>query len=221
MKKIFSALVIIAGLAVLLWQQFEDTQRTEPAHDDGYLVLAMTWTPSWCAGTGTARGDDRCASGTGAGWLVHGLWPQFETGGWPEFCDTTQPPPSRAMTAAMVDIMGSDGLALHQWRKHGTCAGLSADAYFDKTRAAFAGMTLPERISATDGRLSIAPDALMAEFRAANPTIRENMAILTCREGMAQEIRVCLTHDLTPRPCDSDVLSRGCRARNVALPALP
>ncbi|MCC5964992.1 MAG: ribonuclease T [Natronohydrobacter sp.] len=220
MTKIFSGLVILLVLAVLSWQQFGEKQNTDTDGQSGYLMLAMTWTPSWCAVTGTERGDDRCATGSGAGWLVHGLWPQFEAGGWPEFCETAQPAPTRAETAAMMDIMGSDGLALHQWRKHGTCSGLSPERYFDKTRAAFASVTLPDRISSAGGRLRIAPGDLMAVFHAANPDIRENMAVLTCREGMAQEIRVCLTHDLTPRPCDSDVLSRGCRARNVALPAL-
>ncbi|WP_084657461.1 ribonuclease T2 family protein [Natronohydrobacter thiooxidans] len=221
MTKIFSGLLILAVLAVLFWQQSGDAPRTDPAQQDGYLVLALSWTPSWCAVTGRDRGDERCAAGSGAGWLVHGLWPQFETGGWPEFCDTPQPAPSRAETAAMMDIMGSEGLALHQWRKHGTCSGLAPEGYFTQTRAAFAAVTLPEGISSAAGRARSAPDDLMTAFRAANPEISEDMAILTCREGMVQEIRVCLSTDLTPQRCDSDLLSRGCRARNVDLPALP
>lgn len=220
MTKIFSGLVILLVLAVLSWQQLAESQSPEAEGEDNYLVLAISWTPSWCASTGEVRGDQRCATGSGAGWLVHGLWPQFARGSWPEFCETAHPAPSRADTAAMVDIMGSAGLALHQWRKHGTCSGLSAGDYFDQTRAAFASVTLPDQISREDGRPRIAPADLLADLRAANPAIGEDMAVLTCRDGMAQEIRVCLTHELTPRPCDSDVLSRGCRARNVALPAL-
>lgn len=221
MTKIFSGLIAMAVLATLFWQQLALPQSAEAKGEGDYLLLAISWTPSWCAGTGEARGDQRCATGSGAGWLVHGLWPQFERGGWPEFCETAQPAPSRAETAAMADIMGSAGLAFYQWRKHGTCSGLSAAGYFDQTRAAYASITLPDEISQETGHPRIAPADLLADLRAANPAIGEDMAVLTCRDGMAQEIRLCMSNDLTPRRCDSDVLSRGCRARNVALPALP
>lgn len=232
MRRISTALIMIIALAGAYWLNerknsapWADASATEHLQTDaeqvGYLLLAVSWTPSWCAAEGAARGADRCRTGAGAGWLVHGLWPQFENGGWPEFCDTAQSPPSRAQTAAMLDIMGSDGLALHQWRKHGSCSGMSTGAYFDKTRAAFASLTMPDKISATDERLRMSPTDLLAEFRAANPAIGEDMAILTCRDGMAQEIRLCLNHDLTPRRCDLQLLSRGCKARNVALPAQP
>lgn len=232
MRRISAALIVIIILAGALWlnertKNLPETgiagteHRQTGTEQGGYLLLAISWTPSWCALEGTMRGADRCRTGAGAGWLVHGLWPQFENGGWPEFCDTDQSAPSRAQTAAMIDIMGSDGLALHQWRKHGSCTGLSADAYFDATRAAFASVTIPDAISAIGKPMRFSPADLLAMFQAANPTIDDDMAILTCRDGMAQEIRLCLDHDLTPRRCDLQVLSRGCRARNVTLPAQP
>lgn len=224
MSRILVAL-LVAGVFAAVVMQLMDAMGDKTAAPDaprsGYLVLAISWTPSWCAGDGAGRDDSRCDSGSGAGWLVHGLWPQFDRGGWPEFCETSHTAPSRAQTEAMRDIMGSDGLAFHQWRKHGTCSGLSAQAYFDKTRAAFETVILPERISAAGGRLRISPDDMLSVFRSANPDIGPDMAILTCRAGNAQEIRLCLTHDLTPRRCDAALLERGCRARSVALPALP
>lgn len=216
-----AALLVAGTVAVIVMQQFLEDATAPQTPRSGYLVLAISWTPSWCAGEGAGRDEPRCAAGSGAGWLVHGLWPQFEAGGWPEFCDTPHATPTRAQTAAMRDIMGSDGLAFHQWRKHGTCAGMNAQDYFDQTRTAFANVALPERISAADDRLRIAPADLLAAFRSANPDVGEDMAVLTCRDSMAQEIRLCLTHDLTPRRCDSDLLARNCRARSVALPALP
>ncbi len=227
---------ILAALAALgvLWLAAQETGWSlrsadpEPAarardtsHTHGYLILALSWTPSWCAIEGAARGAERCAPGADTGWLVHGLWPQFDAGGWPEFCDTPHPGPTRAQTAAMIDIMGSDGLALHQWRKHGTCSGWTAQDYFDQTRAVFAQVTFPEPISPAGAGLHLSPEDLMAPFRAANPGLGPDEAILTCRDGMAQEIRLCVTHDLIPRPCDAGVLSRHCRARSVHLPPRP
>ena len=221
MKKILSTLALLAVLAGALWQGRAALLPQAAPERDGYLLLAISWTPSWCARTGDAREAARCAPGSGAGWLVHGLWPQFDTGDWPEFCDTPHPPPSRSQTAAMIDIMGSDGLALHQWRKHGTCSGLSASAYFEQTRAAFTRLHLPDALRPGAGPLRRSPDALLADLRAANPGLGEDMAILTCRDGMAQEIRLCLSHDLTPRACDVALLARHCRARSVTLPARP
>ena len=41
---------------------------------------------------------------------------------------TAERDPSRRESQQMADIMGSGGLAWHQWQKHGRCSGLSAAA---------------------------------------------------------------------------------------------
>ena len=74
---------------------------------------------------GDARDRRNAMKASGHGWILHGLWPQFHRG-YPSFCRTAERPPSRGMTSAMADIMGTSGLAWHQWKKHGTCTGLSA-----------------------------------------------------------------------------------------------
>lgn len=189
---------------------------------DGYLLLAISWTPSWCAAEGDARGEDRCDRGSGAGWLVHGLWPQNDDGTWPEFCDTPHAAPSRNMTRGMEDIMGSAGLAAYQWRKHGSCSGLSPQAYFDATRAAFTSIQLPDAqaLSRAGNDARLRPEALLDRVRRDNPAIEPDMAIATCQGGMLREVRICLSHDLTPTPCDEVVLNRECRAATTRLPAV-
>ncbi|MGY6548590.1 MAG: ribonuclease T2 family protein [Roseinatronobacter sp.] len=243
MRKSLTAGGALVALGIVLWQGLDRpaplpapapaplsapppaaqtaTRPASAAPDGDYLLLALSWTPSWCAVEGAARGAARCAPGADAGWLVHGLWPQHEQGGWPEFCDTAHSGPSRAQTAAMVDIMGSGGLAAHQWRKHGSCSAQDPASYFAATRAAFAAIDWPETLIALDRPRQLAPEALLAAFRATNPAIGPDMAIVTCRDGLAQEIRICLTADLTPRRCDASVLARGCRAGSLTLPALP
>ena len=177
---------------------------------DHYL-LAVSWTPAWCEAEGDARGDARCAAGADAGWLVHGLWPQHAPEGWPEFCSTAAADPSRAQTRAMTDIMGSSGLAWHQWRKHGRCSGLNAAAYFAKTRAAFARLAFPEPEAASVEGLSQA-------LQAANPDLRDDSFIVTCRGGTLAEVRVCLTPWLEPRACNADVVARACSGAISAPP---
>ena len=64
------------------------TAQGDRAGDFDYYVMALSWSPSWCDIEGETEGQ--CAPERDAGWLLHGLWPQHETG-WPSHCPTTQP----------------------------------------------------------------------------------------------------------------------------------
>lgn len=176
-----------------------------------YYVLALSWTPAWCARAGDGRDAAHCASGSGVGWSVHGLWPQHDDGGWPEFCATDARNPSRRQTAAMADLMGSGGAAWHQWNRHGRCSGLSARDYFALTRRAFALLEVPEPPPAR-------PAALRAAMLDANPNLGADGLVVTCARGMLAELRVCLDRDLEPRACDAGLRARACRAGRVRVP---
>lgn len=182
------------------------------AQDFDYYLLALTWTPSFCAAE-ARPGDEQCDPDRDLGFAVHGLWPQFEDG-WPEFCEPLTRDPTRGETAAMADVMGSGGLAWYQWRKHGRCTGLEPDLYFAATRLALAGVTLP-RIGASE----IAADELEAAFLDANPSLLPDDLVVTCRDGMVREVRICLDQHLAPRDCGADVLRSACRYRGeLAMP---
>lgn len=179
-----------------------------------YYVLALSWAPSWCAEAGDDRGAAACAAGSGAGLVLHGLWPQHEAG-WPEFCAPEGRDATRAETAAMADLMGSGAQAWYQWRKHGRCSGEDPAAYFAAVRLALGLLALPEL---APGRTT--PAAVEAELRRLNPGFGPDGVAVTCRDGRVQEVRLCLTRDLGPRDCGRDVLERACRAeRTVELPA--
>lgn len=188
------------------------------AGDFDYYILALSWTPGFCAAEGDARGAEQCAARHDHGFTLHGLWPQHERG-WPSDCRTGARDPSRAQTRAMADIMGSAGLAWHQWRKHGRCSGLTAEAYFAAARRALAGITIPAifRAPRQDRRLSAA--AVEAAFLAANPGLESSMITITCRDGRIREARICLTKDLAPRPCGRDV-ARDCGLEDALMDAV-
>lgn len=184
------------------------------AEDFDYYLLALSWTPSFCAAEGGGSDHEQCDPGRRLGFIVHGLWPQYDEGGWPEFCRPGTRDPSRRETGAMSDIMGSGGLAWYQWRKHGRCTGLDSADYFTTTRAAFSGLVMPqiedERLTETE---------IEAAFLAANPELDSNGVIVTCRDRVLREVRICLTPELEPRDCGDDVLRATCRARgDINLP---
>lgn len=193
-----------------------------PAAADGetpgefdYYVLALSWSPSWCATEGDARGSDQCHPRHDHGWILHGLWPQYHRG-WPAYCRSSERPPSRRMTAEMADIMGSSGLAWHQWKKHGTCSGLSAADYFALSRRAYAAVNRPEILRRLDRPVRLPAELVEQAFLEANPGWAPEMLTITCRDGHIAEARLCLSRDLQPVPCGRDVIA-DCRLRDALL----
>jgi ribonuclease T2 len=205
-------------LAALLVSALPALAEGERAGDFDYYVLSLSWSPTWCALEGDARGSPQCDDDRDLGWVLHGLWPQYETG-WPSNCPTTHRNPSRADTGAMADIMGTSGLAWYQWQKHGRCSGLSAEDYYRLSREAFGRVNRPEifRQLERDVRL---PAAVVEEaFLEANPGWRADMLTVTCKAGRIQEARLCLTRDLEPRDCAPDVV-RDCTLPDALFEAI-
>lgn len=193
---------VIPILLMFLVAATAAAQSGKPGQFD-YYVLSLSWSPNWCATTGDAQGSDQCDARHDHGWILHGLWPQYHRG-YPSNCQTAEAPPSRAMTAAMADIMGTSGLAWHQWRKHGTCSGLSAAGYFTLSRRAYESVTRPEVFRRLDKTVTL-PAALIEEaFIKANPGLRPEMITVTCKDSHIQEARLCLSRDLEPVPCGRD-----------------
>ena len=176
----------------------------DTAGDFDYYVLSLSWSPNWCALEGDARGSDQCDDRHDHGWILHGLWPQYEDG-YPAFCQSAERPPTRGMTADMADIMGTAGLAWHQWKKHGTCSGLSPEKYYATARKAYAQIKRPDALRRLTRTYRIAPEAIEQSFLAANPGLSADQITITCKQGHIQEARICLTRDLALRPCGPDV----------------
>ncbi|NRB16549.1 MAG: ribonuclease T2 [Rhodobacteraceae bacterium] len=185
----------------------------ETAGEFDYYVLALSWSPNWCALEGDARGSDQCDARHDYGWTLHGLWPQFHRG-WPTYCRSSVAPPSRQMSAEMSGIMGSASLAWHQWKKHGTCSGLAAQDYYALMRQAYASISRPTVFRKLDKGITLPVSLIEDAFLQANPFLEKDMLTVTCRDRYIQEARVCLSKDLTPLPCGRDVV-RDCRLDNA------
>lgn len=182
-----------------------------------YYVLALSWSPSYCARAGRDADPLQCRAARPFRFVVHGLWPQYERG-FPDFCDAAPRKVPRAVVDGMLDIMPSRGLVRHQWRKHGTCSGLSPQAYFDLTRQAFAAIRIPAAFASLRDGSRMAPEAVETAFRLANPGLNDAAMAVACSDGRLAEVRICLTRDLAFRPCRA-VDRRGCRDRSLDVPA--
>lgn len=189
-------------MALLLWGApvWADGER---AGEFDYYVLALSWSPTWCALEGDARKSDQCDDRHDFGWTLHGLWPQNERG-WPSYCRTPHRDASRGQTKAMADIMGSGGLAWHQWKKHGRCSGLSAKDYLEASRAAYNAVTRPAVLRKLKDPVKLPAKVVEEAFLEANPNLSPDMVTVTCKKRRIQEVRICLTKGLTPRRCGKD-----------------
>lgn len=175
------------------------------AGDFDYYVLALSWSPTWCAIEGDSRGSPQCDDDRDFGWVLHGLWPQYEDG-WPADCRHSFRNPSRNDTAAMADIMGTSGLAWHQWNKHGSCSGLSPDDYFALARTAYRAVNRPQILRDLDRAVTLPASLIEEAFLRDNPLLSADQVTITCRADRIQETRICLTKDLEPRDCGTDVI---------------
>ncbi len=188
----------------------------EAAGDFDYYVMSLSWTPSWCALEGDDRSSPQCDRDQGFGFTLHGLWPQYEDG-WPAFCRTVESDPSRSDTNAMADIMGTSGLAWYQWKKHGRCSGLSSDDYYALAREAYETIIHPPVFFKLPRQLDVDPNVVERAFLEFNPQFHPDGLTVTCKGGLIQEVRICLTKGLEPRICGEDVV-RDCSVTSGMAP---
>ena len=182
-------------------------ERATPGAFDFY-VLALSWSPEYCAGPGRERASPQCDPARRLGFVTHGLWPQYERG-YPSACDSRGAPP--AAIAETGDLYPDPGLARHEWRMHGTCSGLPAAAYFRAVRQARDKVAIPEPLSdlARDGQTTAAN--IERAFAASNPGLRPEMMSVTCRRGALQEVRICLDRDLRGFRACPEIDRQACR----------
>ncbi|MEM6617060.1 MAG: ribonuclease [Pseudomonadota bacterium] len=178
------------------------------AGDFDYYVLALSWSPTFCADE--ANPDSRRQCRLDRRFIVHGLWPQYERG-WPERCPSSYP--SRLPSVLLDrygDITPDRGLLAHQWRKHGTCSGLDPQSYFEAARAMRSQIDVPEKLASIRQQFSVTRDDLRAMMVAANPTLPRDAIAITCDNRRLDEVRICFSRDGMPRKCGADVLQRMC-----------
>lgn len=188
-----------------------------PNSNFDFYVLALSWSPSYCASEGSKANGQQCATGRRHGFVVHGLWPQFEQG-YPQDCDVREREVSRAIANSLSDIMPSRGLAAYQWRKHGSCSGLNQNAYFQQVRDAYQRVTIPPRFRSGTVPASISPRIVEDAFITANPGLPRDAIAVTCDRKLLREVRICLDQDLDFRSCRE--VDRGeCRQNMVSMPS--
>ncbi len=195
--------------------------RNEAGRFD-YYSLVLSWSPTHCA-TVSRSNDPQCSTKPDRpyAFVLHGLWPQHERG-WPENCPTRDRPfVPQSTINRMLDIMPSSSLVIHEYRKHGTCSGLSPDSYFELSRKLHDKIRIPPRFERPNQALIVSPDEIVRDFLSVNPgTKPESFAVVCNGSGnRLREVRVCFSREGEPRACGrNEDPRRLCQSRTVYVP---
>jgi ribonuclease T2 len=172
-----------------------------------YYLLNLSWSPEFCYSHPTAA---ECASHST--FVLHGIWPQNNDGTYPENCSNA---PGPSDPSSFSDIYPDPGLLEHEWRTHGTCSGLGADAFFGAARAALRSITIPPQLNNLSTQISMPPDEIVSLFARANPSIPQESIAVSCGHNYLTAVEFCLDKSLRPVACGP---IRSCRANTVRIP---
>lgn len=179
-----------------------------------YYLLALSWSPTFCL----THPDNQQCSGKGYGFVLHGLWPQYARGGWPQFCSGVAPL-TAAERAQGNSLYVSDSLLAHEWKKHGTCSGLGGRGYLEHADKALALVKIPAALEPSTTSKSLGADEIVDLFQRANPGLPRAAIAVRCNGPQLSEVWVCMNKDLGFTACDNGVKTQ-CRSGEVRVPAL-
>lgn len=212
---------VIAAILLFLGISFSSSAvaKAPQAGVFDYFVLALSWSPTYCAGVGQ-QDDQQCGVGRRFDFVVHGLWPQYAEG-WPANCTTTESWVAQSTIDQMLDIMPSKKLIIHQWKKHGSCSGVSQADYFRATRLLFKKILIPARYVTPTRDVTTTPEQLVLDFVKTNRELSADMISVQCGNSRDRaklsELRICLNRTGAFAKCGANE-ARSCRAKQLTMP---
>ncbi len=173
---------------------------TSAKADFDHYVMALSWSPTFCDSNKSGH-QEQCAPERDYAFIVHGLWPQYDRGGWPADCAGKNAPrvPDNVINSVR-DIMPSKGLIIHEWKKHGTCSGNDPAGYYRDVRTAYDRITIPPAYVELTQPLKVTGAKVRAAFKQSNPGLNDDAIELTC-DNRLREVRICMDKSLDFRSC--------------------
>jgi ribonuclease T2 len=176
-----------------------------------YYLLTLSWSPEYCHGHPS---DQQCTGSKHYGFVVHGLWPEYRSGGGPENCGNQ---PGLANPSSMLDIMPSLHLIQHEWTTHGTCSGLDANTYFGDIRKAFTATKIPAQFTNTSNQLTLSPSQIESAFQQSNPGLPQGGVLVSCPSNYLQAVEICLDKSMNRMVCPAP---KDCHAQFIKVPPI-
>lgn len=186
------------GFWALLLLTFAPRASSQQAARPGmfdYYLFTLSWSPEYCYSN---RASSECNLGQHYGFVVHGLWPEFQNGGYPEHCSDA---PGLMNPTSMLGIMPDIKLIQHEWSTHGTCTGLNAEDYFGLIRKTHDSIKIPNEFSGPRTQMRLSPMQIKADFERLNTSLQDADIRIMCSRDYLTSVEICLTKDLKPMAC--------------------
>lgn len=204
----YTKIISKAALALILSISLPAYANGVPGQFDYYL-LTLSWSPEYCSEV--SGNTIQCNSGKHYGFVVHGLWPQYNRG-YPETCSTTLDVPN-TLVQDMLPIMPSESLIQHEWEKHGTCSGETVSEYFNLIQSTFQTIKIPSAFVNPNREIKTSVAKIRQQFHSANPGLQ---MVVACKNKYLQEVRLCFDKAMQPRTCSQGVTDH-CPASTVIM----
>eukprot|EP00270_Netrium_digitus_P004302 TRINITY_DN15317_c0_g5_i1.p1 TRINITY_DN15317_c0_g5~~TRINITY_DN15317_c0_g5_i1.p1 ORF type:complete len:349 (+),score=63.83 TRINITY_DN15317_c0_g5_i1:121-1167(+) len=210
-----------------------NVSRGRPGDYD-FMYFVLQW-PGTCAGI-----SGGCCGNTGyRKWTIHGLWPNYKGGRYPDTCDFT--PYNKNLMSDLRTMLVSvwptfscgatsgDYFWGHEWAKHGTCtegeipndgSGSTEHSYFS------AALALYKKVNVIDalGRRGIRPSAVRSYSftdvkSALTSAFGATSIYLQCAKGQIWQVYVCVdVHGRSIISCELPSSARGSCPTRVTYP---
>jgi ribonuclease T2 len=188
----------------------------------GY-VFALSWSPAYClhnAYRPSAKTQCDPNDGKQYRFIIHGLWP----GAGKKRLAFCSPRAEQRVTsrniAKIFDLSPSASLIGHQWRKHGTCSGLTQDQYIAKTLEAYRKFTPPSFYLNVSGEKKIDAIQVKQDFITTHAIkgLTDQSVQIHCDRNRLREVRICTDLHLQPVTCPEKP-DLSCERKRLTLPA--
>jgi ribonuclease T2 len=94
-------------------------------------------------------------------------------------------------------------IVLSEWRKHGTCTGLSGDEYLALIRRLYDSIRIPPKLAAPRQSFALQPALLKEEFHRANPSLAPQDIVVQLRQRYLNAVEICFSKTGSPIPCSN------------------
>jgi ribonuclease T2 len=175
-----------------------------------FYVLTLSWSPDYCTSNG-GNDPQQCSLGKKLGFVLHGLWPQYNQG-YPSDCSTVKLPEN--VKAQFPNLYPSAELYDHEWEKHGTCSGLTPEQYLALSKRLKNSVAVPAPYQAPEKPVRVTSLQLKKEFVASNPSLSESSLAAYCSGSgrFLQELFVCFSTDGKPTSCSKEIHDKAAKS---------
>ncbi|KAG9408620.1 hypothetical protein AC1031_020473 [Aphanomyces cochlioides] len=173
-----------------------------------FYVFSQSWQPYFCT-TGNYQGCNSPTDFMSSDLTIHGLWPNYKSGSYPSFCG------GAALTQSNINQAGANNMAKYwpdvktggwtfvanEWKKHGTCSGLSAANYLKAAINVEIQLGTPDIISNNVGS-TVATSDLIHAYGSGNVAL-----LCSGSDNALSEVRTCYSKAFQQISCPSTILN--------------